>query len=157
MKTSLLLFLLVFTLTSCNTDSDENSTEDLVVLEMNDIYGEWKLVLMSGSIPNSETTDDQMEWQESYNFKSDGTFTKIRESNGSVTKAAGTFTIDEYSNTRVDELTDFYINLAFTSGKEIVSSCNSQQNIEHLFFRNNRMVSSSNACDGPGLEYEKYK
>jgi hypothetical protein len=46
---------------------------------------------MTGQVPNSEVSGQAMKWQESYQLNSDGTFTKSREKNGSVTEATGNY------------------------------------------------------------------
>lgn len=56
MKKIALIFITIGILYSCNKDS--NSYTELI--------GNWKLIQMTGSIPNSETTGSDMEWQETY-------------------------------------------------------------------------------------------
>jgi len=109
---------------------------------------EWELVRITGSIPNSETKGDAMEWQEYYVFGLDGTFKKIRRRDGVVTEAIGTFEVAEYINDEAD-----YLELTYQSGEELIGTCYGDQK-EVLIYRSNTEISNTwSACDGPGLDY----
>jgi hypothetical protein len=82
MNNRILFLILIGVLFSCNKNDDtDKETEE---------FGNWILVEMNGSIPNSETTGSDMEWQEIYSLNTDGTFQKSRDRDGSVTKVFGT-------------------------------------------------------------------
>jgi hypothetical protein len=68
MKIKFLALLIVAILCSCSNDDD--------CVTQTTLEGDWNLVRMSGSIPDSETTGSDMEWQESYRFFEDGNFLK---------------------------------------------------------------------------------
>lgn len=140
MRISTFFFGLLLFLSSCNKDSEKSIFQDY--------QGLWVLVKMSGNTPDSETTGQEMEWQESYKFNSDGTFSKSREQNGTVTESAGTFTVVKSEEGKRLELT-------FASASDIIGSCLGNQR-EVLFFQSSTVMTSTwNQCDGPGLEYEK--
>ena len=104
--------------------------------------------MMSGSIPNSETTGAAMEWQEYYLFNNDGTFTKSRIRNKIETKATGTYTTinNQYGK---------YLELTYPNDNELIGNCLGDLKEELYFKANNTLSSGWTACDGPGLEYQK--
>ncbi|AFU69018.1 hypothetical protein P700755_002229 [Psychroflexus torquis ATCC 700755] len=88
MKIKFSALIIVAILCSCINDDDDDVTQ--ATLE-----GDWKLVQMSGSIPDSETTGSDMEWQESYRFFEDGNFLKTRETEESVVELTGTYRFND--------------------------------------------------------------
>ncbi|SHF56066.1 hypothetical protein SAMN05444483_101594 [Salegentibacter echinorum] len=155
MKKLGLLFLLSFIVLSCSSD-DENEPQEKDMnldLVLKELPQEWKLVKMTGSFSGSETTGDDMGWQESYIFKSDSTFTKTRLRNGKKLTATGTFVIGtEYKNTTAQKS----LKLTFDKESSIIGSC-SNEPLEYLYYKNDENLLLSNwwACDGPGLFYKK--
>ncbi|MGY8915388.1 MAG: hypothetical protein ACKVJF_09965 [Flavobacteriales bacterium] len=140
MKVITFVFGLLCILASCNKESEKSINQDY--------QGQWVLVKMSGNTPNSETTGQEMGWQESYTFKSDGTFSKSREQNGTVTESSGTFTVVKSEEGK-------RLELKHTATSDIIGSCLGDQK-EVLFLESTSVLTSTwNQCDGPGLEYEK--
>lgn len=140
MKVITFVFGLLCILSSCNKESEKSIYQDY--------QGQWVLVKMSGNTPDSETTGQEMEWQESYKFNGNGTFLKSRQQNGTVTESSGSFTV-----LKSEEGTS--LELIHTSTSDIIGSCLGDQK-EVLFLESsNVMTSTWNQCDGPGLEYEK--
>ncbi|MEM9647392.1 MAG: hypothetical protein AAF969_02855, partial [Bacteroidota bacterium] len=129
-----------FVLCSCNSSSE---SEDYVPLQ--DGIEKWELVRMTGSLINSETTGDEMSWQEYYLLNPDGSFFKSRERDGVITQATGTHII-------VQEGQQEYFELTYLTGEELIASCFANGK-EVLSLRNEILYGSWNACDGPGLEY----
>ena len=131
------LFAIVF-VTSCdNNDTAINS----------EIVGNWLLVEMTGSIPNSQTTGSDMECQETYTLNANGTFQKSRDRDGVITQVHGTYNLINSSNEVLLELT-------FNNDSEIIGSCHSDLK-EFMFFQSENTFSSTwLACDGPGLTYK---
>ncbi|MEJ1223322.1 hypothetical protein [Sediminicola sp. 1XM1-17] len=131
---------ILFILSSCNKDSDKSLYQEY--------EGSWVLVKMSGNTPNSETTGPAMQWQETYLFKSNGTFLKSRKQGGSVTDSKGTFTvIKSEEGTRLE--------LTHHTDSEIIGSCLGNQK-EVLYLESKEVLTSTwNHCDGPGLVYER--
>ena len=84
MRKYVLLLMITAVLCSCNRDDADVSLEI-------DLIGDWKLIQMTGSIANSETTGIEMDWQETYRLNSDGTFQKSRVADGITTEVSGTY------------------------------------------------------------------
>ncbi|NHN27773.1 hypothetical protein FIA58_019000 [Flavobacterium jejuense] len=141
MKKQILFLMIIGILCSCNKNDDETNLESGII-------GNWKLIQMTGSLINSETTGAEMEWQESYRLNGDGTFQKSRNRDGVITEVSGTYNLINNSNESLLELN-------FTSESEIVGSCTSN-NKEIMNLQSETIfLSSWNACDGPGLKYKK--
>ena len=137
--TIIVIFLTVFS--SC-TKNHEGSTTAA------NYHGKWTLVKMSGSMFNSGTTGIEMDWQEFYLFKNDGTFTKSRTKNAVKTAVSGTYT----AKNNADGL---YLELTYPKESELIGSCYGNLK-EELYFPDARTLSSTwKNCDGPGLDYEK--
>ncbi len=139
-----LLLCAIFLLYAC-TEQDISQFEDT---ELQFADQKWQLVRMSGSMVNSTTVGSDMEWQEYYIFSLDGSFQKYRETNGTITRARGTFVATEYENDTED-----YLELTYTEGLSLVGNCSGDQK-EVLIYRSSREISNTwMACDGPGLDY----
>jgi hypothetical protein len=138
MKIKFLALITVIILCSCSND-------DYTVTQTT-LEGDWNLVRMSGSVPDSETTGSDMEWQESYRFFEDGNFLKTRETEGSVEELTGTYRFNDDQGS---------LELTYAEESQIIGSCQSDLK-ENLFFSSNDVLSSTwNQCDGPSLDYEK--
>lgn len=135
----IVVFLSVFS--SCTKDNKENTTTA-------DYHGKWTLVKMSGSMFNSQTTGNAMEWQEFYIFSDNDTFTKIRIRNDVHTTASGTCIAKNNQDGMILELT-------YPKDSEIIGSCYGNQKEELYFSANNTLSSTWQNCDGPGLDYQK--
>ena len=141
MKKQILFLLVIGILFSCNKNDDGNNLEI-------EIIGNWKLIQMTGNIPNSETIGTEMEWQESYRLNSDGTFQKSRDRDGVILDVSGIYNIVDLSDGK-------YLEFIFNEESEIIGSCYSNLK-EVMFFQSENTFSSTwSACDGPGLKYEK--
>ncbi|WP_396633150.1 hypothetical protein [Maribacter sp. R86514] len=145
---TLFLFLSLFILVSCAEDDDFGLESTQFVFSDQ----KWELVQMSGSFQNSETTGEEMDWQEYYIFSPEGTFIKSRTVDEEVTEATGTFEVVEYDNDL-----NHYLELTYQTGNELVGNCTGDDK-ELLIYRNSTMISSLwMACDGPGLDYSLSK
>ncbi|MBL3654731.1 hypothetical protein [Fulvivirga sediminis] len=134
---------LIVWLTACDSaevnDKEEQSPENT---EMT-----WKLVKMTGNMQGSERTGSEMEYQESYSFSDDNTFTKERSHEGKVKEAKGKYE-------KVEKNGEKYFELTFDGDSELIGNCTGD-NKEFLYFQSENTISSSwSACDGPGLIYE---
>jgi hypothetical protein len=89
-----------------------------------------------------------MEWQETYRINADGTFQKSRDRDGIITEVSGTYNLINNSNEPLLEL-------SFNSESTIVGSCISNTKETMSLKSETIFLSSWNACDGPGLKYEK--
>jgi hypothetical protein len=139
MKKQILFLIIIGILCSCSKND--------INLE-NQIIGNWKLIQMSGTIPNSETTGTEMEWQETYLLNTDGTFQKSRNRDGVITDISGTYKL-------INNSTESLLELNFNSESEIIGSCTSNTKETMNIQSETIFLSSWNACDGPGLRYEK--
>ena len=135
----IVIFLAVFS--SCTKDKEEPTTTA-------DYHGKWTLVKMSGSMINSVTTGTAMDWQESYSFNNDGTFTKSRTRNTVKTTVSGTYTTQNNSDV-------LYLELTYPKESELIGSCYGNLKEELYFSAPATLSSTWRNCDGPGLDYEK--
>ena len=140
MKNKILFLMIIGVLFSCNKN-DDNDTE-------NELVGNWKLIQMTGSIPNSETSGTEMEWQETYVLNANGTFLKSRDRDGITTEVSGTYNFINNSNEPLIELN-------FDTASDIIGSCTSNMKETMNLQSETIFLSSWEACDGPGLKYEK--
>ena len=144
MRFSYLFLALFLFLNSCSKNEEVNEVQNFTVSQFPQ---KWKLVKMTGSLKNSATTGQQMSWQESYVFNTDGSFLKTRIENGDLTSSAGNYTFDEKEN--------FFL-LNHSQPSVLVGNCSSDTT-EYLYLdeKNYYLLSSWWACDGPGLFYER--
>ncbi len=126
---------------ACNdVQLDQEEHRDISVEDQ-----QWKLVRMTGSTMNSETTGADMEWQETYSLSEDGTFIKTRVVDGSTFQALGTYQVIDLSD-------GTYFEFSYNQQSSIIGNCTGDL-IELLSFRDNSLIGTWWACDGPGLEY----
>jgi hypothetical protein len=144
MKKLLVFVFLGFGILSCSNPDDFglDSTQFIYTDQ------KWELVRMTGNIEGSETTGDEMEWQESYVFSPNGTFLKTRTTDTEFSEATGTFEVIEK-----DEDMEHYLNLTYETGKTILGSCNGDGAEVLRYLSLKRIANTWNMCDGPGLEY----
>ncbi|WP_417443815.1 hypothetical protein [Joostella sp.] len=148
MKHFIILIGLFFVF-ACSSDNDNLEASDSNPTLLT-IVDNWYLVEMRGSAPNTTTTGQDMEWQETYTFNQDSTFTKTRylKTSKSTLEGSGTYLYVENNN-------EAYLQLNYNDNNKIIGSCTSD-NSETLFFNeSSQLISGWNACDGPGLVYEK--
>ncbi len=136
----ILYLMIVGVLFSCEKNNDANTRTEL--------SGNWKLIQMTGSISDSETTGSEMEWQEYYLLRNDGTFLKSRDRDGAITEVSGKYRLIDSSNGKSLEF-------VFNGKSEIIGSCSPNLKEEMSFQSENRFSSTWQSCDGPGLIYEK--
>ncbi|WP_416444698.1 hypothetical protein ACH3O9_04175 [Leeuwenhoekiella sp. A16] len=143
MRSFILVLLSTLSLYSCSVKDDTDADFRAGTTQ------KWELISMSGSVANvPPATGDDMFWQEYYLFYTNGTFLKSREQNGSIKEATGTYKTQTLSDGN-------YLILSYKTGYELIGSCSSQENKEYLHFSNPQMSNTWNACDGPGLTYER--
>lgn len=143
MKSSLMLLSVVLLFFSCNDVRLDPGEQQGIAVENQ----QWKLVRMSGSFINSETTGADMEWQETYTLQENGNFTKTRETDGATLQAVGTYQIVELSDGP-------YFEFTYRENSVLIGNCTGDLK-ELLSFRENTLYATWQACDGPGLEYER--
>jgi hypothetical protein len=141
MKKYLLCLFLICSLSTCTGDDE---------LEPDQFPQKWQLVKMTGEMVNSESTGDDMDWQEYYILKSDDTFTKFREREGLLSEASGTF---EFVNT----LEVKYLELSYPRENELIGNCVQEPRERLVLESDDILLGTWSACDGPGLEYKRVK
>lgn len=146
MKKIIVLFGLLAAIYSCTKQDLGNS----------EYTGEWVLVKMEGSMAGTETTGEDIFWQETYTLRLDGTFVKTRTVDGVTTEVTGVYTVEDYEPHPMEDGTlEKFIVMTHSSENDIVASCSSSVQ-EYLYFTlEERMISTFRQCDGPGLTYEK--
>ncbi len=144
MKKLYFFVISIFLVLSCTDDGSAQLDETELQFENQ----KWELVRMTGNIDNAARTGDEMEWNEYYVFAPNGTFEKIRERGGIISKAKGIFEVAEYNNDEAD-----YLELTYQTGQELIGACSADQ-MEVLIYRSSTEISNTwMACDGPGLDY----
>ncbi|MCH4824158.1 hypothetical protein ML462_13350 [Gramella lutea] len=140
------LFLLSFVILSCSKKSNELEAQDLSV---NTFPQKWSLYKMTGSIQYSERTGDDLPYQEYYIFYRDKSFTKIRISDSNERSAVGFFEIQSNADGVA------YL-LNYSEESDLVDNCSNDKK-EYLYLDDQAitLISSWQACDGPGLFYEQ--
>lgn len=110
----------------------------------------WQLTRMYGQLPGVGTniTITELGMKEHFLLNSDGTFIKSREKDGILTEATGTFAWKDSSTDGK------YLELIYESKNPLIESCSGLK--EPYYLRSDKsLVGSWNACDGPGLEFER--
>ncbi len=144
MKKLLFVSLLMSILFSCSNDDD---TGNAFIADQ--FPQKWQLIEMTGSIADMPPlTGDNLEWQESYLLQSDNTFIKSRERDNVTTEAKGAFTIKSDAGGSFAELT-------YETENSLIENCSVELKEIMRFNSVNRMSGISQACDGPGLLYER--
>jgi hypothetical protein len=145
MRKLLLLLFVPIVLFSCNEDADPVRT----------LVGEWELVAEQSSWTGEKRVGAEMYYQQTYQFRADGTFTKIQKVNNQVGEARGNYSTATAEATASSAGARLDVTLNFTEGEELAGNCFGP-NLETLVLnRDNQLRNSWPACDGPGLTYEK--
>ena len=142
----ILFFLLTTFLFSCSTSNDRVRVSDLAV---EDFPQKWSLYKTTGGRENSETLEEDLEYNEYYLFELDGSFSKHRIDGEQEKLAEGSFEI-------VESDTPMALLLTYTTDSELIGNCTGN-NEEYLYLDESgkTLLSSWWSCDGPGLFYEQ--
>jgi len=141
MKKYLLCLFLICSLSTCTGDDE---------LEPDQFPQKWQLVKMSGEMLNTETTGADMAWQEYYILNSDDTFTKLREQDGILSEASGSF---EFVYSGEEE----YLELNYPAENDLIGNCEQEPRERLVLKSDDRLLGTWSYCDGPGLEYKRVK
>ena len=131
--------ILLVIMASCSNQNDGD-------IDLKNNRQTWKLVKMTSSWQNSETTGADMPWQETIQLIN-GIFEKVRVENGKTSKISGRYEFSEESDGR-------YLILIFNEPNPIIGNCTGDLN-EYYRIQSDKVLQGSwMACDGPGLEYQ---
>jgi hypothetical protein len=145
-----LLFIILGFLISCTSSSEL----DFAGVDSEPYPQKWQLIKMSGQVQDSETTGDNIFWQEHYLLNRDGSFIKVREQDKNTSEAAGTYEILDKFNDGLSP-DGKYIIFTYPSENMLIGNCTSELT-EHLqVTAENTLIGSWHACDGPGLVYKR--
>lgn len=118
-----------------------------------DMIGQWKLISIEDSWGNTTLTGQEMTFQQTYRFNSDGTFDKTQVVDGETKEALGTYRTEREE---IESSADVKLNvlLDFLAGDDISGNCVSGSEV--LILRHNyQLINTWSACDGPRLTYLK--
>jgi len=145
MKKLILIVIATCSILSCSNE-DEKLEEQKFDSEK--YPQKWKLIKMKGSLINYERTGKNMSFQEYYLLKSDGTFLKHREHNGTNYEVSGSFSIVDYNDYK-------FVELVHEMDNEIIANCDSGKT-ENLWLKSeNELKGTWDTCDGPKLDYKR--
>jgi hypothetical protein len=148
MKNALLFALLLTTLGACQKTEDPEPEAPASPAQT------WQLVKFTSSWPRAVKTGADLPYQEKYVFQTDSTFTKTRQQSGQVSVASGTFSVRPRAGKQYTILT--YLTYNTAKPWESINTCTSSELEEYLIFTApDTLLSSSEACDGPRLEYKR--
>lgn len=140
-KLNSIFVLLVITLISCSDEEAKSSD-----LQVDSDPVKLELVAMSGQMQGSETTGEEMAWQEYFILKEDMKFEKVQERDGKETRSKGTFEIEMING-------DKYLRFTHDTKNSTFGNCTGDK-VELLrYTSSNELTGSWSACDGPGLAY----
>lgn len=145
MKTAILVCTILLASVSCSKKTEATDPIDLVT---GNFPQKWVLVKMTGNTANSETTGQDMEWQENYLLRADGSFTKTRITGDETITAEGTY---EQKTEGGEEKLIFI----FNEDSPIIGTCTGDNKETFSLNSEDQLQSSWFACDGPGLFYER--
>lgn len=148
MRSLLFFTLVILSLSSCRSDKEPETDSEVPFTA--DVYPQrWEMVEMTGMMPNSRTTGEDMEYEESYFFKRDNTFVKTRKESGVTTEATGTF-----QRIVGDDGKEYY-QLDYDADSDLIESCIGPRQ-ENLAVDTGRTLrGTAQACDYPGKTYER--
>lgn len=142
------LFTVLGTLLACS--HKEANPEGLAAKFNSEKFQQkWRLISMQGNIANvPPQTGSDMSWQEFYLFNADATFSKTRERDGVTKTITGKFSFKNIG-------TENYMELTYDADSEIIGNCYATATEELILKSDIQLTNTWNACDGPGLVYNK--
>ncbi|WP_221394596.1 hypothetical protein [Dyadobacter sp. NIV53] len=148
MKRLFFLFTILGTLLACS--KKETSPEGLTTKFNSEKFPQkWQLVSMTGNVANiPPQTGSDMSWQEFYLFNADGTFSKTRERDGVTKTITGKFSFKNIGQ-------ENYMELTYDEDSELIGNCYATATEELIIKSDIQLANTWNACDGPGLMYNK--
>jgi len=144
MKKIGLLIVLLISLTSCSNDDNNNKPTKAY-------HGKWNLTVMDRIKSPFANYIIVLEWEESYIFNSNGSFSKTRIMDNKTSTISGFYSVVETSDKT-------HFTLLYGASNEMIASCTGNL-IENLYITNStgRLYNTWETCDGPLLIYDKSK
>lgn len=128
--------------------TSDGAKEDIVNVFGTDFPQKWKLVEMSTMMVNSQTSGDNMPYQEFYVFNEDQSFIKKRHIDNDSLQAEGNYRLIE------TEAGEKMLELTYTKRDDLVENC-SGNNIEFLSITSEKNLrGTANACDHASKLYK---
>ena len=149
MKNLAVIIISILTiLTSCKEGNQDQ--ENLAKSFAQTTYPQkWVLVSMTGNIANIPPAKGKdMDYQEFYILNADSTFSKTRDRNGASQTVQGTYSIRNSDTAN-------YIVLHHDAENDLIGNCVATLDEELVFGGANELNSTWQACDGPGLLYNR--
>lgn len=98
-----------------------------------------------------------MPFQETYYLEADGSFLKVRYIQGEELKVEGNFALTDTGSTITEEGIIAFVQFEHGSLNPIIANCSSTLT-EHMYLTSGqKLVSTYEACDGLGLQYQKLR
>lgn len=148
MKNSIFVTIIFGILLSCSNKVDD--PEGLAAKSISEKFPQkWQLVSIKGNIANMPPqTGSKMDWQEFYLLNADGTISKTRERDGVIKTITG-----KYSSKSIGK--ENFLEVTYDSDSDIIGNCYGSPT-EELFVKSDIQFESTwQACDGPGLVYNR--
>lgn len=152
-----LFILSIVVFSSCTSErkqvQNSDSAEDDIVadLSVENLPQKYKLVQMSSMMVNSETSGDDMPYQETYLLNEDMTFLKSRKQEGVTTSASGIF------KKIVNDYGENLLIFTYTSDSNLIENCLNNYEERLRIVEDDNLNGTANACDHPSKLYEKDK
>lgn len=145
MKYFLSLLVLCLSFHSCSVDSS--------VPDDYDHQGKWDLVRSRSNVAHEKYVEES-EISESYIFRHNGTFLKMRIQRNLEESVGGTYKLVKSQWTGAGEPL-LFMELKFEAASPLISNCTPEP-VEHLILTSKYILENTwMACDGSQMEYQK--
>jgi len=145
MKKTLYLIVVLLLTAGCHEDD----------LPTSEVVGEWKLIQSHHYVGSTIIKEgDDLEWQEVYVFRSDGTFDKKRTSHAGSVTASGTYTTED-APLYLSRLVTLLVKLTFTTGLNLAEGCSPGSEEIDFSSHDGMLRNHSIGCENPILTYER--
>lgn len=143
MKHLFLPLMLAIVMAACTAQESTTEMPDVQqMIKSGEFKGTWKLSKMVASWGNQETPASDFDYEEFYEFASDGSFRKYRNTGESD---KGTYEVKELSD-------GMYVIATFEEGAELIVSCMPGQEALKIG-DDGTLVGGALPCDGPALYF----
>ncbi|HSJ69406.1 MAG TPA: hypothetical protein VK921_17120 [Anditalea sp.] len=124
-------------------------------LPMSEIVGEWKLIKSHQYVGTEVIREgDDLEWQETYVFRANGTFQKSRTSPVGMVSATGKFTTEE-GPLYLARPVKLLITLSYNTAKDLAVGCSPGKEEIEISSHDGLLRNYSIGCEKPIFSYQK--